>query len=330
MARRYVKELPSGEILKDVIFMLTQKDLRSTNNGALYIHAVLADRSGQIPARMWQASQELYSLLPQDGFVKVSGRTESYKGTMQLIIDGIKPVDPAKEQLNLDEFLPQTDKDIDSMIKRVFDMLRQIKDRDILYLIKQFVDDEELMEQFKRAPAAVQMHHACIGGLLEHTLNLMELAALIGPRYAQIDMDMMLAGTFLHDIGKTRELTWDGAFKYSDGGQLVGHLVIGAMMLQEKAGKAGTELGHAIPDETVKVLQHMILSHHGEYAFGSPKLPMTAEAIALHYIDNLDAKLEQVRLQIEESETTDPEANWTGYVRSLERKLYKGRAHNGT
>ncbi|NLX07442.1 MAG: HD domain-containing protein [Phycisphaerae bacterium] len=322
MSRRYIKDLASGDTLDDQVFLLTQKDLRSANNGSLYIHAVLADRTGQMPGRVWQASQELYNLLPQDGFVKVRGRTESYKGSLQFIIEGIKAVDVSAA--DVEELLPKTAKDIDQMKRRVLEILRMVKDRNVLYLVKQFVDDKKLMEQFCKAPAAVQMHHACIGGLLEHTLNLMELVLLVGPRYPQIDMDLMIAGTFLHDIGKTHELTCEGAFKYSDGGQLVGHLVIGALFIEQKARLAEKELGEPFPERILHLLQHMVLSHHGEYELGAARLPMTAESLALHHLDNLDAKLEMVRLEIESANATDPETSWTGYVRSLERRLYKG------
>jgi 3'-5' exoribonuclease len=284
MTRQYLKELSSGQIVDDEIYMLTQKDLRTAANGSLYIHAVLADRTGQMPARMWQASQELYILLPQSGFVRVRGRTESYKGALQFIIEGIQPVET--DEVDMDEFLRKTEKDVDKMSKRLLEILRQIKDRDLLFLIKQFVEDRDLMDRYKRAPAAVQMHHAYLGGLLEHTLNVLELVALIAKRYPQIRM--------------------------------------GAMMVEAKAKRAEAELGHPFPEPLLRVLQHMILSHHGDYQFGSPRLPMTAEAIALHHLDNLDAKLAMVQQQIEESDQTDPDSHWTSYVKALERRLFKG------
>ena len=190
-------------------------------------------------------------------------------------------------------------------------------------MIKEFLSDKDLMEKFKRAPAAVNMHHSYLGGLLEHTLNLLELALVIGPKYPQVNMDLLLAGTFLHDIGKTQELEYDIAFKYSDEGQLIGHLVIGAIMVEQKARNVQDETGGVFPQELMQMLQHIILSHHGEHEFGSPVLPKTAEAIILHYIDNLDAKVEQVRTQIEKSQQTDPDSNWTGYIKSLERTLFK-------
>ncbi len=325
MARRFIKELQAGAIIDDQIFFLAEKDLRSTTNGALYIHAVLSDKSGCIPARMWQATEELYKLLPAESFVKVRGRTENYKGSMQFIIEGIQPTLP-DQKINIEDFLPCTEKDVEQMFKRTLEILRTIKDKSLLYLVKEFVDDKELMAKFKKAPAAVSLHHACLGGLLEHTLNLLELAMLIGPRYPGINMDLMLTGTFLHDIGKTQELAWDVALKYTDSGQLIGHLVIGAMMVEQKARKVQQESGQPFPPQTLQVLQHMILAHHGDYEFGSPKLPMTSEAMALHHLDNLDAKLEMIKREIADSE---PDSDWTKYVRSMERKFFKLRPSNG-
>ncbi len=321
MGKRFISELTPGEFIDDEIFCLAQKDLRSTTNGSLYIHAILADKTGQIPARMWQASEEIYKSLEQQGFVRVKGRTENYKGAMQFIIEGIRPV--STDEVDIEDFLPHTEKDIQEMYKRTLDILRTITNRNLLFLIKEFIDDKELMDKFKRAPAAVNMHHSYLGGLLEHTLNLLELAMSIGPKYPQINMDLLLAGIFLHDIGKTRELEYEIAFKYSDEGQLIGHLVIGAIMVEEKAKQAQKQLGQQFPQELIQMLQHIILSHHGEHEFGSPVLPKTPEAIILHYIDNIDAKLEQVRIQIEKSQQSDPDSNWTGYIKSLERTLFK-------
>jgi 3'-5' exoribonuclease len=190
----------------------------------------------------------------------------------------------------------------------------------LLFLIKQFVEDKELMQRFKKAPAAVNMHHACLGGLLEHTLNVMELAVLFAPRYPQVNGDLLVTGAFLHDIGKTRELAWDTSLKYTDPGQLLGHLVMGAMMVEEKAAGVLDDIGEAFPTELLQMLQHMVISHHGEYEFGAAKLPMTAEAIVLHHLDNLDAKMDMIKRQFSE---TDQNESWTKYIKSLERKFYR-------
>lgn len=313
MARIFIKDLQPGMIIEDQIFHLTAKDLRSSTNGSLYMSLTLADRTGPVNARMWQASEELYKALPQDGFVRVKGRTENYKGLLQFIVDAIRPIDG--EAINVDDFLPTTDKDIDAMYKRVVEILRTIKDKNLLFLIKQFIDDKELMERFRKAPAAIAMHHACIGGLLEHTLGVMELALALAPRYPQLNNDLVLAGAFLHDIGKTKELAWDTSLKYTDSGQFIGHLVMGAMMIEQKSIQTPKDLGQPVPVKLVQTLQHMIISHHGSHEFGAAKLPMTVEALVLHHLDDIDAKINMIQTQFSNA---DSETEWK-YIKSMER-----------
>ncbi|HEY3242462.1 MAG TPA: HD domain-containing protein [Phycisphaerae bacterium] len=319
MPRRYVREFQAGERVEDQVFLISSKDLRQTSNGALYIHVVLADRTGQILGRVWQATEAMYGTMPEGGFLRIKGRTESYKGNLQLIVEAIRPVDAAT--VDLADFLPRTEHDVEAMWERVKNILREIKDPAIRALIKQFVLDEKLSECFKNAPAATQMHHAYIGGLLEHTLGLLELAKLVVPHYPKLSMDLMLAGLFLHDIGKTAELCFDTSFKYTDQGQLVGHVVQAAIWIDQKAELAAKELGQPFPHEIKWSLQHIVLSHHGTYEFGSPRLPATPEAIAIHHLDNLDAKLHMYFREI----ANDPDAasSWTQYQRSLETKIYK-------
>jgi 3'-5' exoribonuclease len=179
--RRYVGKLTAGEFIEDEIYLISQKDLRTTNNGSLYIHVVICDKSGQMLARIWQASEKMFEQIPEGGFLRFKGRVENYKGTMQFIIDAFRPCDAGT--IELSEFMPQTEEDIDAMFARVKEILRQIRNPNLLNLVKQFVTDEPLMALFRKAPAAVQMHHAYIGGLLEHTRNLLELALLVMPRF---------------------------------------------------------------------------------------------------------------------------------------------------
>ena len=173
------------------------------------------------------------------------------------------------------------------------------------------------------APAAVSMHHAYVGGLLEHTLNLLELAQVVIPRYPDLSLDLVLAGLFLHDLGKTEELKYDTNFQYTDEGQLLGHIVQCVIWIEDKVRQVEQLTGRSFPQEKKWVLEHIVLSHHGEYEFGSPKLPATPEAIAVHYIDNLDAKIYQSLTAIRNAK--DEESCWTEYVRALQRKIYKGR-----
>ena len=176
----------------------------------------------------------------------------------------------------------------------------------------------------KRSPAARQLHHAYLGGLLEHTLAMAELALVVVPKYPQLSMDLMLAGIFLHDIAKSWELASQTSFDYTDGGELVGHLVKGAVWIEQRAAAAAAETGQPFPEDLLNVLQHIILSHHGQYEFGSPKLPAVPEAIAIHHLDNLDAKLNLCRREID----SDPDAgrDFTDRVWGLDNiRLYKKR-----
>jgi 3'-5' exoribonuclease len=317
--RRYVNQLQPGETVEDQVFLIDSKDLRTTNNGSLYIHAVLRDKGGQMLARVWQASQSMFDAMPEGGFLRFKGRVENYKGALQFIIDAMRPCDPGT--IELADFMPQTEEDIDVMFEQVKHVMRNIKHPAVLQLIKQFICDEALMARFRKAPAATQMHHAFIGGLLEHTRNVLELALLVIPRYPEVSLDLVLAGLFLHDLGKTAELNYETSFQYSNRGQLIGHIVQCTIWIEEKVKQVEAETGQPFPVEIKDTLQHLVLSHHGTYEFGSPKLPAMPEAVAIHHLDNLDAKLQMYMSKIKGD--PDPASDWTEYVRGLDTKIYK-------
>ncbi len=320
MARRFIAELEPGERLENQVFLINQKDLRTTTQGALYIHAILADRTGQLPARMWQATQKIFEFMPEGGFMRFTGRCENYKGSLQFIIDGLG--EAPQETVELGDFLKKTERNIDEMWTRVQAILSEdLKHPQLKALIEEFLADETLMQKFRTAPAAVQLHHAYIGGLLEHTLALLELALRVIPLYPKLSLDLVLAGLFLHDIAKTTELGYDTNFKYTEGGQLVGHVVQGATWIEEKAAAVAQKTGQPFPDRIKWVLQHIVVSHHGRYEFGAPKLPATPEAIVIHYLDNLDAKIHIYLREIDSDR--DPAAAWTNYNRGLETRIYK-------
>lgn len=317
--RRKLAELQAGERIEDAVFLIAQKDLRTTNNGGLYIHAVLEDQSGQMLARMWNASQQIYDSMPTSAPMHVRGRVESYKGKPQFIIDGLRNIEPG--EVNVADFLPTTEQDVEQMWARVLEILRLVKNPDLLALIGSFVNDAQFAANFKRAPAARTNHHAFIGGLLEHTLNLLELAVLILPRYPQVSSDLVLTAIFLHDAGKTAELSYSAGFSYTTEGQLLGHIVQIVLWINDRAKELERRSGRRFPPEILLALQHIIVAHHGKYEFGSPKLPSTAEAIMVHHIDNLDAKLHMAFTAIR----SDPDENgeWTQWVQALETKIYK-------
>lgn len=317
--RRYISELTPGEIIEDQVFLIGSKDLRTTSNGSLYIHCVLRDRTGQMLGRMWQATQPMYEKMPEGGFMRFKGRVENYKGSLQFIVDALQPADPSA--IDPAEFMPQTTEDIPAMFERVKTILRTIKDPSLIALMKAFVSDEELMAKFCKAPAAIQNHHAYLGGLLEHTLNVMELALLAIPRYPALSRDLLLAGTFLHDIGKSAELGYDTNFVYTNEGQLVGHIVQAVVWIERKVQDVEAETRQPFPPDLKASLEHIVLAHHGQYEFGSPKLPATLEAIAIHHLDNLDAKLNMYLNKIEAD--PDPASDWTQYIHSLGTKIFK-------
>jgi 3'-5' exoribonuclease len=201
-------------------------------------------------------------------------------------------------------------------------MLRGVKNVHLRDLAECFLVDEAFMAKFTAAPAGVKNHHAYKGGLLEHVVSLMEVCLVVAPRYKEIDGDLLLLGAFLHDAGKIDELTYDKDLGYSDEGQLIGHVVMGVSMVAEKARQAAALSGEEFPRELLLRLEHMVVSHHGEYEFGSPKLPMTLEAIALHYLDNLDAKLYSAVQVMKED--VNSESSWTSYNQAMGRKFYRG------
>jgi 3'-5' exoribonuclease len=306
----------------DEVFLVREKDLRTTRGGDLYITCTLVDRTGDIAARMWQASQNIFDSIPVEGFLHVKGRTDEYKGNLQLIIDACRPI--PQDKVDLGDYLAVTERDTEEMWSELLEILRGIKDRPLRRLIKKFVEDRELVAALKRAPAAMQMHHSFIGGWLEHTLNVARAVKALLPMYPEINADLVLAGVFLHDIGKAAELSGGTTISYTDRGQLVGHITIAAVLVQQKARQVAEELGEPFCARTLDLVQHIILSHHGAYEYGSPKLPMIPEAYFLHYLDNLDAKMYMTLHQI--ATHPDPNATFTDYNRQLGTRLYKGSA----
>ncbi len=317
--RTAIVDLEAGQRVDDQVFLIHQKDLRTTANGSMYIHAVLADGTGQLVARMWDASQALFDSMTTGGFMHLRGRVESYKGRPQFIIDGMRAVEPG--EFNPADFLPHTTQDPEAMWSRTKEILRQIKHPALLKLIGCFVNDEQFAAEFKRAPAATALHHAYLGGLLEHTLSLLELALLVMPRYPDVSQDLVLAGIFLHDAGKTRELSYESSFGYSTEGQLIGHIVMCVGWIDQRARDVEAETGEPIPADVLNVLKHIVVAHHGVYEFGSPKLPALPEAIVVHYLDNLDAKLAMMRHHIDADRDTS--SDWTGFIHALQTKLFK-------
>jgi 3'-5' exoribonuclease len=319
MSRRFVSQLAHQESI-DQIFLASEKQLRPNRNGNLYLQLDLSDRSGSISARMWNASEQDYRSFENGDYVRVEGSTQLFQGTIQLIATSIRKV-PLSE-VNPDDFMILDSKAIDQIVVKLGALLRSIRDPHLLNLAECFLMDEDFMRKFSRAPAGVKNHHAYLGGLIEHVVKLMELCDQVAPLYPNINRDLLLMGAFLHDMGKIDELVYERDFAYSDEGQLIGHLVMAIGILDRKLKEVERLSGDPLPDELVLRLKHMIVSHHGQYEYGSPKLPMTLEAVALHQLDNLDAKVHA----FDQLMRDDPnvESSWTNYNQALGRKLFKG------
>ncbi len=319
MPRKNLKEYTHGDAM-DEVFMLAEKQLRANRNADLYLLATLRDSTGQMNGMMWNVTEESVSHISSGDFVRIRGKVQLYQGAMQTIITHIDLVDA--QQVNQEDFHPETSREAAKYVDRLKELADGLR-TDLRALMNCFFSDENLMADLAGAPAGIKAHHAYPGGLVEHTVTMMEVALRLREVYDDLDIDLLLVGVFLHDLGKIRELAWETSFQYTDEGQLIGHMPIAVEMLSTKIAEVKARGDAGIEDETAMRLKHMIISHHGTYEFGSSRLPMTPEAIALHYIDNLDAKLHEFNRSI--ADDPDGESNWTPYSPRLQRKLYKGK-----
>ena len=300
--------------------MASDKQLRPNRNGNLYLQLQLSDKSGAIATRLWNASENDYRGFENGDFVLVDGQTQLFQGNMQMIANSIRRARP--DEVDESDFVTLQSAEIDKMAARLTEILRSIQTPELRNLAECFLMDNEFMAKFTAAPAGMKNHHAYRGGLLEHVVGLMELVLLVAPRYPQLDQDKLLVGAFLHDAAKTDELSYERDIAYTDEGQLLGHMILAISMIDEKVEEAERLSGESFPKSLVTEIKHMVISHHGEYEYGSAKLPMTLEAVALHHLDNLDAKMASFTQLIRDCPNV--ESNWTQYHANLGRKLYKG------
>jgi 3'-5' exoribonuclease len=317
--RRYVCQFGHNETVSQV-FLASEKQLRPNRNGNLYLQLQLSDRSGAIAARLWNASENDYRAFENGDYVKIEGNTQLFQGNMQLIASAIRRARP--DEIDETDFLVLRTDEIDQMARRLTEILRTIRTPELRNLAECFLMDTAFMTKFTAAPAGMKNHHAYKGGLLEHVVGLMELVLVVSPRYPRLDQDKLLIGAFLHDAAKVDELIYEREIGYSDDGQLLGHMVMAITLIDDKVREAERLSGESFPKQLVTEIKHMVISHHGEYEYGSPKLPMTLEAVALHHLDNFDAKLASfTQLMVD---CPNVESSWTQYHTNLGRKLYKG------
>ena len=293
-------------------FVVVSKQIKPKKTGEPYLALSLGDRSGQLEAKMWDNVEEVLNAFEQDDFLKIKGLINKYKNRFQLTIHKLRKL--GESEIDFSDYLPKTTRNIDELWQTLAVYVVSFQNSYLRELLQAFMADPEIASAYRNAPAAKTLHHAFIGGLLDHVVSLFRSCELICQNYPQINRDLLLAGAFLHDIGKIHELTYNRSFSYTTRGQLLGHMVIELEMLQAKIA-----LLPGFPAELKTMLEHLIISHHGQYEFGSPKLPMFPEALVLHYLDDLDSKMEAMRAHFERE--ADLESPWTSYNASLGRPL---------
>lgn len=320
MPRTFVKELSDGDNVNE-IFLLADKQLRANRNADLYLLATLRDKSGMISGLMWNVTEERMQHISAGDMVHVKGKIQVYQGGLQMIVTYI---DLAPDSSwNAEDFQSQPQANVGPMLDRLRELMSSLKSEKLRTLADCFMSDEALLNDMCAAPAGIKAHHAYHGGLIEHIVSMAEVADRLCGHYPDLNRDLLLLGVLLHDLGKVRELSWEPTLAYTDEGQLLGHMNIAIEILNEKILQARGEMsGAEFDSEDILRLKHMILSHHGRLEFGSPRVPMTPEAIVLHYIDNIDAKLHEFTRAIEDDMNKD--AAWTPYSPRIERKLFKG------
>jgi len=296
-------------------YLVLRKELRQGGRAGFFLDLTLCDSTGRVPAKVWENASAISERFQQGDVVEVTGVAETYRDELQLRLTNLRPLSP--EEIDPTEFLPRSDKDLDALERRLADLVKSVGNTHLRELLLALFRDQDFRRSVCTAPAAKALHHSYIGGLLEHTVEVAELCEKVAELFPQLDRDLLLAGAILHDIGKLDELSWQTAFDYTDQGHLLGHLVLGDRRVRQEAD--GIE---GFPEELKLLLSHLILSHHGVYEYGSPKLPMTAEAIALHHAEDLDAKVNLFLGQI--GQARDQGRRWTERHFLLGRPLYVG------
>jgi 3'-5' exoribonuclease len=312
MKTSFVTDIGSEQSITS-FFLVHEKEIRNTREGKAYLRLELGDRSGTIEARMWDQFDAVVKDINRDDFVKVQARVEVYRNKPQLSLQNLRLAKP--DEIDLADFLPHTKADVGKMYAQLLEYAGSIGNPWLKKLVTGILSDPAIVVRYKRAPAAKVMHHAYLGGLLEHVIGLCGLAKQIAAHYPELDVDLLLTAAILHDVGKLDELCYERAIGYTVEGQLLGHI----MMEFETVSKAIDAI-EGFPPNLKTVVQHMLISHHGQYEFGSPKLPMIREAMAFHYMDDLDSKLAAVRAALA-LDTGEPE--WSAYSGALGRKFLR-------
>jgi 3'-5' exoribonuclease len=310
--KTYVSEMKENDNV-DSLFLVKEKSSGLTKTGNIYLKAKLIDRSGEMEGRIWNSVETLTESFEKDDFVHVKGKAISFQEHLQLNITQIERI--GQEVVVLSDFFPMAERDTDEMLQALIQISRQVENQHLSQLLSLFWEDSDFLERFKMAPASKSLHHTYLGGLLEHTLSLAQLVLKIVNHYSGFDVDLLIAGSILHDLGKVDELSYHRSFDYSDEGRLLGHIILGIEMVDDKIRQLPN-----FPKDLSMLLKHLLLSHHGQYVWGSPKRPMTLEAVMLHYLDDMDAKVNGIK-QFLKSQVQEG-SRWSSYHRMFDQFFY--------
>ncbi len=313
MERTFIDQIRENDQVEGV-FWVKERAMITSRAGTPYLRLRLSDRTGEIEGRIWDGAEEFFTLFGRGDFIRIKAQATSYQERIQLNIKSLRRA--GEDEVSLEDFLPASTRDPEEMLAELVEVGQTIENRYLKELVMAFLQDDEFTTLFKRAPSAKRLHHVYLGGLLEHTLSVVKLVQEIKGHYAGINHDLLLAGGILHDVGKVHELSYDIAFDYTDEGRLLGHIVMGVEMMEGKISRI-----EGFPSELAMLMKHLIISHHGQYEWGSPKRPKTLEAEILHHLDDLDAKVNGIKEFMEKGEEG---AKWTDYHRMFDRFFYMG------
>ncbi|MGE5646830.1 MAG: 3'-5' exoribonuclease YhaM family protein [Acidobacteriota bacterium] len=313
MKAPFASEIEPGQVAS-ATFLVHAKEIRQKKTGEPYLSLVLGDRTGELDAKMWDNVADVIDTFDRDDFVRVRGLLQIYNNRRQFTVHKLARVEEAS--IDIADFFPASSRQPEEMMAELRAIVCGIENRHLRALLELFLSDEEIARRYMRAPAAKFIHHAYLGGLIEHVLSMCGLCRAMAAHYKSLDLDLLITGAVLHDVGKIHELSYDRSFGYTSDGQLLGHIFIAGRMVDEKIAQLPD-----FPPKLRTLVHHLILSHHGSLEFGSPKLPLFPEALMLHYLDDIDAKMECMRVLVEKDRQM--EGDFTTYSNSLERVVLK-------
>lgn len=313
MKQIYIRDLHPNQVIVSE-FLVQAKEVRLKKSGENYLSLSLADKTGEVDAKMWENVEEVHETFERDDFIKIKAAVQVFRNKPQLTLHKLRRLQD--HEVDLADFFPRSARDPEEMWRELGDCIAGMQNMHLKTLLGNIIANPEIAARLKMAPAAKTLHHAYLGGLLEHILSLCNLSKLVVQNYKGIDLDLLLTGVVLHDLGKIYELSYARSFNYTSEGQLLGHMIIEIEIVH----RALTQIPD-FPRPLQTLLEHLIISHHGQYEFGSPKLPMFPEALMLHYLDDMDSKIQGMQSILARDQSI--EGDWTGYLPSLGRPLLK-------